>query len=172
MREVFAAEMKLRQVISLIYLNAMKREDFYNLLAKDKMKLPKSAPKEEKDYAEICENEFYHLTFGQYAELNNRREVSNHKELTEIVTQVRTFEELQTRLLTNPINEEKDADLLASLRELLARIEDFRNCVAHNRRVNSELSEYYTASRPIFEENLMTYLKNFGIESSILQKSA
>ncbi len=163
MREVFRIEMKLRQVISLIYLAAPRRSSFYSLLEKDKISLQKSAPKDEKGYAEVCENEFYHLTFSQYTALNARREVTQQKELIEIVAQARNFEELQARLLDNPINDEKDADLLASIRELLARIDDFRNCVAHNRKVTEELSAFYTAARPTFEENLDDYLKNFPI---------
>ena len=162
MREVFAAEMKLRQVISLIYL-AARKNDFYNLLEKDKISLPKTAPKDEKTYADVCENEFYHLTFGQYAALNNRKEVTNHKDLIEVVAQVGSFDELKARLLDNPINDEKDADLLASLRDLMSRIEEFRNCVAHNRKVTAELSEFYTVSRPTFDDNLDEYLKSFLI---------
>lgn len=65
--------------------------------------------------------------------------------------------------MDNPINDERDADLLASIRELLARIDDFRNCVAHNRKVTEELSEFYTTARPTFEENLDDYLQNFPI---------
>jgi len=163
MREVFRIEMKLRQVISLVYLAAARRNDFYNLLEKDKINLPNSAPKDENEYAKICENEFYHLTFGKYAELNNRKSVTQQKELIEIVTQVRDFDELKARLLDNPINDERDADLLASLRDLMTRIEEFRNCVAHNRKVTEELSAFYTAARPTFEENLDDYLKNFPI---------
>lgn len=157
MREVFAAEMKLRQVISLIYLAAVRGNNFYHLLEKDKMNLPKSAPNDDNDYAKICENEFYHLTFGKYAELNDRKTVTQHKELIEIVTQARDYDELKARLLDNPINDEKDADLLASLRELMTRIEDFRNCVAHNRKVTPELSEFYTVSRPKFDNNLENF---------------
>lgn len=137
LREVFDIEMKLRKAISLIYLAAPRRSSFYHLLEKDKIDAQKSQPKDEKGYLELCENEFYHLTFSQYTALNARREVTQQKDLIEIVTQAKNFEEVQARLLDNPINDDRDADLPASLRKLPARIEDFRNSVAHNRRARA-----------------------------------
>src|SRR3569832_819583 len=64
--EIYALEMKLRRVLTCVYLHAYQDVDPYDLLREEKNQ-PKNKerpnPAHMKDRAE---NQFFHLTFGQY----------------------------------------------------------------------------------------------------------
>src|SRR5260221_12477248 len=74
--EIFALEMKLRRVLSLIYLHAYQNSDPYNLLIDEKTRpASKEQPKPEQMRA-AAENQFFHLTFSQYINLNQRSDIN------------------------------------------------------------------------------------------------
>jgi hypothetical protein len=166
MREVHEIEMKLRQVISLIYLSAFNDEQFYKLLRFDKIKTQPSLPNNENEMKEICENEFYHLTFKQYSGLNKKKDLGTHKELIEFVIEANNFDELKGKLLNNPIKNENDIDMLSALNDTAPRIEDFRNCVAHNRKLSEDLLRNYSEAKGLLLERLDNYLEEFSISDS------
>ena len=62
--EIFALEMKLRRVLSVIYLHAYPDADPYDLLREEIMQ-PVGTKPQATDKA-AAENQFFHLTFGQY----------------------------------------------------------------------------------------------------------
>lgn len=171
MREVYEIEMKLRQVISLIYLSAFNDEEFYKLLRFDKIKAQGSLPTDESIMKAICENEFFHLTFGQYPKLNNKKDLSSHKELIELVIEVSNFDELKFKLLNNPIRDENDTDLISFLRDTSPKIEEFRNCVAHNRKLSEPLLNNYTEARELLTERLKKYLEQFSLSNMDLESA-
>ena len=155
--EIFKIEMKLRRVLSFIYLHAHPNEDPYKLLQQDLVKTtPESLNRNQMISA--VENQLFYLSFSQYVELNQRPQ----PELAELLVAVRdaeqyeAFRELVTR---SPIGDSRDLELLGDLKDLMRPIERMRNCVAHNRRPSSRIREDYSLTRPELEARLDRYLE-------------
>lgn len=158
--EIFALEMKVRRVLTLIYLHAYTEP--YNLLRDDDVQ-PMS--KERLAHAQMknsAENQFFHLTFSQYIRLNTRHEIKLH-DVISAVRDAASFELFRDELSRAPIMHEDDADLIVGLRERMNAIEAMRNCVAHNRRPPQRMIADYNNARPLLEEILDSYLSRGDI---------
>ena len=159
-KEIFALEMKLRRVLSLIYLHAYQREDPFGLL-RDEQEQPLAREKPISDQMKAAnENQFFHLTFSQYINLNQRSELK----LPDILQSIRNTEEydtLRAEILRVPVEHEEDANFIASLKELMDPIERMRNCVAHNRRPTRSINNNYPRARLRLEGRLDQYLKKW-----------
>ena len=149
--EIFALEMKLRRVLSFIYLHAYQGKDPYDLL-RDETVSPMGSPKLNQMQS-ATENQFFHLTFGNYAALNQRREI-RFNDLLEILRDADTYEKFYEEFSRVPIAHEDDSELLAGLRNLMDAIEKMRNCVAHNRRPSTRLTANYNNALPQLHEML------------------
>ena len=155
---IFALEMKLRRVLTLIYLYANQNpDDSYDLLRDEFVQpMAKEKPKPEQMKA-AAENQFFHLTFGQYVGLNQRPEFK----LPALLSAIRdadTYDAFRAELDRSPIKQEDDAVLVAGLRERMEAIESMRNCVAHNRRPTRGVIENYDTAHPELDRMLDEYL--------------
>ncbi len=106
------------------------------------------------------ENQFFHLTFSQYINLNQRIELK----LPDILQSIRNTEEydtFRTEILRVPVEQEEDAEFLASLKDLMDPIERMRNCVAHNHRPTKSINDNYPDARSRLEERLNEYLEKW-----------
>ena len=72
--ELFTLEMKLRRVLSLIYLHAYQEGDPYDLLCEEAVKPMASERPPPAQMKAVAENQFFHLVFSQYVGLNQRPE--------------------------------------------------------------------------------------------------
>ena len=154
-KEIFALEMKLRRVLSLIYLYAYRSEEPFNLLRNEKVNpMGKPTPEQMK---RVGENQFFHLTFGNYAALNQKQEFK-HNELLKIIRDADTYEKFYDEFNRVPIEHEDDVELLAGLNNLMDSIEGMRNCVAHNRRPDDSSVENYNNARSQLHKILDNYL--------------
>ncbi len=150
--------MKLRRVLTLIYLHANSVTDPYDLLSEETVQpMGKDRPQELQMKA-ATENQFFHLTFGQYVGLNHRAELKQVSALLEVVRDSHTYEVFRTEVNRLPIEHEDDAALLAGLKERMDAIETMRNCVAHNRRPSKKVVENYDNARPLLVQLLDNYL--------------
>ena len=70
--ELFALEMKLRRVLSIIYHHADPDADPYDLLREETVQPMATAKPQKEQMKAVAENQFFHLTFGQYVGLNQR----------------------------------------------------------------------------------------------------
>ena len=131
--EIFDLEMKLRRVLSIIYLNSYQGEEPFKLL-RDEGVRPLKKTKEQMETA--IENQFFYLLFRHYRDLN------------------------QCSQLTSRIESKDGVDLIADLKDLIEPIEDMRNCVAHNRRPTDEITESYPNALQILDGRLDQYLVN------------
>jgi len=61
------------------------------------------------------ENQFFHLTFGQYVGLNQRPAI---KDLVTLIRNEDTYETFRAELLRQPVEHEDDASFLAGLKEI------------------------------------------------------
>jgi hypothetical protein len=155
--EIFALEMKLRRVLTLIYLHAYQDSDPYDLLCDESTQpMVKEHPKAEQMKAAL-ENQFFHLTFSQYVGLNQRPEFKLPL-LLENIRNTETYDAFRTELTRIPVEHEDDAVLLAGLKPKMEAIEAIRNCVAHNRRPPRRVVENYDNARPLLNQLLDDYL--------------
>ena len=139
--EIFEIEMKLREALSLIFINTY-GEDFYALLKEVKVEpTGKSAPAESQMQAQY-ENQFFSLVFSDYININVRKDL-NLDRIKEYMGWAEDFEELKRRITTNPIAKEEYADFLASLQKRVGPIGELRNCVAHNKSIPKKTLENY-----------------------------
>ena len=140
-REIFALEMKLRRVLSFVYLNAYQLEDPFNLL-REEITQPTRPPRVS-DMQEVTENQFFHLLFSQYISLNQRRQ-PNLQDLLSTLHSSTNYDRFRARMARPlPVEDVGDSSFLASLKEILEPIESMRNCVAHNRRPSSRIIDNY-----------------------------
>jgi hypothetical protein len=162
--ELYQLEMKLRRVLSIVYLYAYS-DDFYGVLRDEVIQpMKKEAPTAEQ-MKNVAENQFFHLTFGQYVGLNSRKLPTNVSDIIDHLRESDTFESFKSELERAPVADESDQLLLASLRDKLDPIEKLRNCVAHNRTVTERLAQDYVTAKPGLEGELDAYLRRFNTEN-------
>jgi len=159
-KEIFSLEMKLRRVLSFIYLHANQAGNPYDLLH-DEIVQPMSKERPMPEQMKVAtENQFFHLTFGQYVGLNKRPEFK----LPDLLASIRdapTYDRFRDELNRIPVQHEDDAVLLAGLKERMDAIEKMRNCIAHNRRPSRSVIENYENVRPLLDTMLDNYLSQW-----------
>jgi hypothetical protein len=82
--ELFTLEMKLRRVLSLIYLHAYQDGDPYDLLCDETVKPSANERPQPEQMKKVAENQFFHLLFSQYVNLNHRPEPKVLRDLLEL----------------------------------------------------------------------------------------
>ncbi|TRU23730.1 MAG: hypothetical protein EWV92_13010 [Microcystis aeruginosa Ma_MB_S_20031200_S102] len=158
--EIFAIEMKLRRVLTLIYLNAYQGLEPYKLLKDEKEQIATKEKPTDRDMQDNLENQFFHLLFSQYVNLNQRPDLK----VSELLEKIRNFvqyEELQTEINRKPVQDSDDADFLAGLKNKINAIEKMRNCIAHHRRPSKTTKESYEKAEPEIKRFLDNYLSQF-----------
>ena len=148
--EIFEIEMKLREALSLIFVNTHYDEDFYELLKEVNVKVyeQKNAEQMRKYY----ENQFFYLSFSAYRHINEYRPANKMEEILKYIEEAQDFEDLQRIITANPIKEDRYADFLASLTDQVESIELLRNCVAHNKPIPERtLDNYNKVSKPLLK---------------------
>jgi hypothetical protein len=158
--ELFALEMKLRRVLSIIYYHACADADPYDLLGEETVQ-PMAKPQKEQMKA-AAENQFFHLTFSQYVSLNQRPAI---KDLVTLIRNEGTYETFRAELLRQPVEHEDDASFLAGLKERMDSIEKMRNAVAHNRRPPKKLTNDYLNALNLVKQALDDYLNAITADS-------
>lgn len=158
--DIFALEMKLRRVLSIIYHHSYPDADPYELLQEESMQ-PMAKPQREQMKA-AAENQFFHLTFGQYVSLNQRPAI---KDLVALIRNEDTYETFRAELPRQPVEHEDDASFLAGLKERMDSIEKMRNAVAHNRRPPKKLTSDYLNAFNLVKQALDDYLGALAADS-------
>ena len=158
--ELFALEMKLRRVITVIYLNAYTDEP-YNLL-REETERPIQLPQETQMRVAV-ENEFFFLTFGQYVNLNRRPDLRHLPVLANLIRSTDSYDAFRRELLRQPVEDEDDAVFLAGLRERMNSIDTMRNCVAHSRRPSQRVTENYLNALPQLNNMLDQFLARWEL---------
>ena len=158
--EIFALEMKLRRVLSVIYLNAYQGEEPYSLLRDDNVS-PIGDPNQEQ-MEKVTENQFFHLSFSNYISLNQRRR-SQLQDILKVIESAKQYDDFRAKICRIPVEDEMDADQITNLKELMEPIENMRNCVAHNRRPTDKTIANYLSSLSKLDERLNMYLANWEL---------
>jgi len=155
--EIYTLEMKLRRVLTLVYLHAYPGGDPYELLQEETVQPMKSERPKAEDMKGRAENQFFHLTFGQYVNLNRRPELKL-PDLLALVRDKDAYDGFREELARSPVEDEDDAVLLAGLKERMDAIETMRNCCAHSRRPSKKVIENYANASPLLHQLLDGYL--------------
>ena len=158
--EIFEIEMKLRRVLSSIYLHAYKGKDPFDLLREEEVQ-PMGRPTEEQ-MKSATENQFFHLSFSQYRNLNQRQQLKL-KDILDVFRNAEQYDAFRAEIFRSPIEHENDTSLLADIKELMNPIEGMRNCVAHNRYPSSRLTQNYHKAFPQLHEILDNYLSRWDL---------
>lgn len=161
--ELFALEMKLRRVLSIIYHHAYPVADPYDLLREESVRPTTNQKPQMEQMKAAAENQFFHLTLGQYVGLNQRPAI---KDLVALIRNEDTYEAFRAELLRQPIEQEDDASFLAGLKERMDSIEKMRNCVAHNRRPSKEATNDYLNAFPLVNQALDDFLSALAADYS------
>jgi len=159
--ELFDLEMSLREALSAVFLMQY-GDDFYNLLRKVAVKFTSKKKPEESKMAAALENEFFHLLFKQYTQLNERKKTSNVSQLLEAIGTARDFEDFRREITRHPIAEESHRDFIASLKERMDSIEQLRNSVAHNRAIPDKARENYEKARDVLKEEISRFITSLS----------
>jgi hypothetical protein len=153
--ELFALEMKLRRVLTIIYLHAYPNSDPYDFLHEESVQ-PIAHPKPQREQMEAAaENQLFHLTFGQYVNLNQRPAI---RDLGAVIRSKETYDAFRDELLRQPVEHEDDAVFIASLKARMDSVEKMRNAVAHNRRPSKKVTNDYLNALPLVNQALDDYL--------------
>lgn len=156
--QIFALEMKLRRVLSYVYLHAYQSGNPYDLLREESVQ-PMGKPSADQMRA-AAENQFFHLTFSQYIGLNQRPEIKVAAML-EMVRGSAEYDAFRAEVLRTPVADENDASVLAGLKERMDAVERMRNCIAHNRRPSAKIIQNYENARPLVDTLLDGYLERW-----------
>ena len=155
--ELFPLEMKLRRVLSFIYLHAYQRQDPYDLL-KEEIVNPVTTDLKKRDMVAATENQFFHITFSNYISLNQRRDIRQVDQVLRALQDSENYDVFREEVARRPIADESDAELLDDLQSLMNPIEQMRNCVAHNRRPKAQDRQDYRNTLTALEERLDRFL--------------
>ncbi len=155
--EIFDIEMKLRRVLSIIYLNAYQDDEPFNLLRDEKVKFTRQTEPEQAQMKKATENQFFHLNFSQYRDLNQRSSLKL-EDIEKVIKNAERYDDFRYEICRIPVEDEVAADLLADLKEHIKPIENMRNCVAHNRRPTKNVADSYPNARQTLDERLDQYL--------------
>lgn len=155
--EIYALEMKLRRVLTLVYLHAYPESDPYDLLREENVQPMAKEKPQTQQMQQRAENQFFYLTFSQYVELNRRPEFK-YADLLKLIRDKEGYESFREELSRLPVTDEDDAELLAGLKQRMDAIEAMRNCCAHNRGPSRKVIENYDNARPLLDQLLDRYL--------------
>lgn len=92
-RELFAIEMRLREILSMIFIETFSGADFYSLLSEVEVTVAtKDLP--QPDYLRAhAENEFFFLLFSSYVRLNSRKRPTKVEDLIGVIEESSDFED-------------------------------------------------------------------------------
>ena len=147
-QEIFELEMRLREVLSFVFIDTYK-ENYYNLLDEIDIKIQpvNGNNKPDEDYfKKHLENEFFFLLFSDYIRLDNLKKI-NQNDLMEMILNSNNYDELKENIQNRGIKKEKYKELVAAIKQNLKPIEDMRNCIAHNRSFTNRILENYQQAK-------------------------
>ena len=161
-KEIFNLEMRLREILSFIFLDTYKG-DYYNLAKETDVKiqpLNKGNKPNEEYYDSHFENEFFFLLFSNYIRLSNLKEIE-YSDFIEAFLDADSWGGLQQKIQNRGIIKKEYQDFLAGIKQNLDPIENIRNCIAHNRSIpksdNYKTITDYNKAKKELDESIDTF---------------
>ena len=161
-KEIFELEMELREVISFIFLDTYK-QDYYDLLKDTNVKIQSLSENNKPDenyFKSHFENEFFFLRFGDYKNIAKKKDLKQ-SDLIGMISNSDSYEDLKQKIQNRSICKEKYQGFLSKVEENLDLIENFRNCIAHNRSIpkseNYRMIDDYKKARDGLRESIANF---------------
>ena len=161
--EIFEIEMKLREALSLIFVDTY-GENFYDLLRK--VNVSSSNQPNADHMRKYHQNQFFFLGFNSYVQINEPKVPNQPREIFQYIGNAIDFEDLRRMISSGPITKKPYADFLASLKERVVPIEKLRNCVAHNRSIPDEIIKDYNMAKEPLLESINEFLEQQTIDET------
>lgn len=159
-KEIAHLEMQLREILTYIFYKEYPESPF-SVLGDYPIKPLKEAPNDE-DFKNRMENEFFYLLFSDYISLEKPKEISNIKDISNILENSESFESFKEKITKRGISNERHQDFLASLKSNLDTIEKVRNSVAHNRTISERAFGHYEAAKNKLNESFNEFWDNLS----------
>ncbi len=149
-KELFKTEMKLREIVSFIFIDTYKSSD--DLLKEveitpkfnGRKDLQKDMNKRKNYLEERYENEFFHILFSDYVNLTKLKDLRN-EDFYWIAKISKNFKEFKEKIIERGIRKEEYKTFITDIKQIMSRLEKIRNCIAHNRMLESEdINDYET----------------------------
>lgn len=161
-QQIAILEMRLREVLSFILSDCL-NGGYYQLMSGQKpIPLLKGVVESEKENELKArgENELFYLTFNQYKQIVVPDYV-NAGYLKDMIIRL-SGDELKTGLNHLKVFDcEAYRDFLASIREDLSSLEQFRNCIAHNRKYSDEEWGNYIKASENLDKAISRFWESF-----------
>lgn len=154
-KELFSLEMKLREAITLIFIDTYK-EEYYDFLRdmnlsphfEGNKNLQKDKTQRKEFLKKRYENEFFHILFDDYIKLNSPKTL-RQDDLFVITEISQNFEEFKKNITERGITKPIYKTFIEEIKNVIFPVSRIRNCIAHNRMLSTEDSENY---QTYFEE--------------------
>lgn len=168
-KELFSLEMRLREAITLIFVDTYK-EEYYNFLKdmnlsphfEGNKNLQKDKSQREEFLKKRYENEFFHILFDDYIKLNNPKQLK-HDDLFLITEISQNFEEFKKNILERGITKVQYKTFIEEIKNIILPISRIRNCIAHNRMLSTEDSENYQTYFEEINKKIDEFLNSIGV---------
>ena len=165
-KEIFELEMKLREILTFVFIDTYKGE-YYDLLREIDIKIQpinrNNRPNEEY-FKKYFENEFFFLLFSDYIRLDNLKKIEQSN-LIDMIVNSNDYDELRQNLQNRGIVKEKYRDLIASIKQNLEPIENMRNSIAHNRSFTETTLVNYQQAKTNLDKIIREFWEDLGNES-------
>jgi hypothetical protein len=155
-REIYELEMRLREVLTYIFLDKVPRHP-HTFLDGNAVKLAGDKSHQTPEYLQAhSENQLFHVLFDDYDDLN-QNPVARPTDLLPLIRDNPDYDGLRNAVMDAPIRTDRHVIFLAALRELVPGIEAVRNAIAHNRDLSRNTRETYDLAKP----RLLTLIEEF-----------
>jgi len=166
--EIFEIEMKLREILNIIFITTYE-SDYYNFLEFQKLSAKPivrnvKEPERPQFFKDRFQNEFFFMTFNQYANLKVP-DIIKADTVSSLIADKKRYKSLKDGLLKLGVFNDNKADFidfLNSINEDMPSIEIIRNCVAHNREPTEEEIQNYEKARDNVNQKMDDFMS--GIE--------
>jgi len=164
-KALFEIEMKLREIISLIFIDTYKSWDHLLKDVNIRLQLERNLLINENQRREYFnkryENEFFYISFSEYKKLTELRDLK-HEDLYLIAEISNNFDEFKQNILNRGITNKDYLEFLNNIKPILDNIEKIRNCVAHNRTIEKDLEDIRVYFKRINDHINKFLEKTFG----------
>jgi hypothetical protein len=156
--QIYEIEMDLREISNYVITYHQRNQDLKKTFIEFAINFYKEGWKEA-HAKQFFENEFYHISFGEYTKFEEPRQMAD-KDLTKLLYDSNSFEDFRNVLDNRRLSEERHRDFFSSVKEDMDAVEKMRNVIAHNRSIHSELEEDYKKSKDAIKQQVGTFWEN------------
>jgi len=152
-KELFDLEMRIREILSLIFLSRYPYKPHSFL---EDFNVRKDGGEEERQI-KFFENELFFISFSEYTDLINKQKDITINELSEKIIENENFQELKESLLTRGITNQDHKQFMEGVKILFDSLIKIRNCVAHNRNPSETELDNFERSKKELKEKIQEF---------------